>query len=102
MEERILVGGRRPGPDDGVVFDETAAKEGPGGCQRGAIESSPQRGISDRGRQRQSCTLDPVDNTEVGRHGAEEPSIEAPPGPRGVRPGSFRGYRLGRSTWWLR
>jgi hypothetical protein len=102
VEERILVGGRRPGPNGGVVFDETAAKEGPGGYQRGAIERSFERGVGDRGRQRQSCTLDPVDNTEVGRHGAEEPSIEAPPGPRGARSGSLRGYRLGRSNWRLR
>jgi hypothetical protein len=35
VEERVLVGGRRPGPGDGVVFDEATVAVGSGGCRRG-------------------------------------------------------------------
>lgn len=73
VEERVLVVGRRLGRRDGVVFDEATAERWSGGCLRGSVERSGERGARDRGRQKLGRTLGAVDNTAVGRHGAEVP-----------------------------
>jgi len=48
-EERALVGGRRPGCDDAVVFDETAAKAGPGWLPVRPVERPGSPGGRDKG-----------------------------------------------------
>jgi len=84
--ETALVEGRRPGVDEAVVFDETAAEATPGGATG---EARPKGRISPGGsRQRASEATSQarlaVENAAAGRCTAEEHSIEAPPGPRGT------------------
>jgi len=84
--ETVLVEGRRPGVDEAVVFDETAAGAASGGSNgeiwlRGQVGSE---GSRQRASEATSHARLAVDNAAVGRCIAEEHSIEAPPGPRGT------------------
>ena len=48
--ESALVGGRRPGYGEAVVFDETAVEAEPGGCQRGiGRKTGPKRVVATEG-----------------------------------------------------
>jgi len=103
--------GRRPGPARAVVFDETAEKAGSGGPVVTGLGS--RAGLTkgrDRGRQRQRRRLGARSKIPCpGRHGAEGPSIVAPPGlrraahvdVRGKPPHAPSGDPSG-ITWWLR
>jgi hypothetical protein len=93
--EWALVEGRRPGSEEAVVFDEKAAEAGlvapPGRFGRKAEEAG--RGC-DRGRQRLRRKLGTRLRTpRPGDAARRSTSIEAPPGPRSVRPSGRLGPR---------
>jgi len=80
---------------EAVVFDETAAEAGLA-VFAGRIRPKG-RSCAERPRQRASEATSQarlaVDNAVAGRRSAEELSIEAPPGPRSVRPSGRSGLR---------
>jgi hypothetical protein len=85
--EWALVEGRRPGFDEAVTFDEAVAEASlvaPSGGPGRKAGSCSSRGC-DRGRQRRwSWARYADENSAAGWRCAEEPSIEASPGPRGA------------------
>lgn len=89
VEERALVVGRRAGLDPTAVFDETVVKAGSGDHPR---EPGREVGFGEVGatrtpeaRQHARCA---AENAAHEKPGAEELSIEAPPGPRRLDSGA--------------
>jgi len=100
--EGAFVDRRRPGPASSPAFDEAEELGVPGGTARGpgpSLVGGPGRvgGSRQRASEATSRARFAADNAATGRHHAEEPSIAAPPGPRGALFNPRAGLRLGRS-----
>jgi hypothetical protein len=92
-----------------VVFDEATADEGSGGGPHGSVSArsaNPGEAVATEDVSGGSACSAAAEQAAAGRHFAEEPSITAPPGPRGARrdgvPGFARGPLAGlqRSQSW--
>jgi len=86
--EGALVDGRRPGPVKRFAFDEAAAEADRAAqgdwVQSRAIVARVHTGLLERTSEATSHARSAAENARIGRLGAEELSIEAPPGLRGV------------------
>lgn len=113
--EGVLGDGRRPGPAQAAVFDETAAQAGLAARRRGPAPFlvATRRRVTDgdggsrhRASEVTSRTRFAADKAAAGRRSAEELPIAAPPGPRGAlfltsdrSSGSGHASGLGRGRW---
>ena len=107
-EEGALVEGRRPGSGGAVAFDEVVVEQGawpstrraPDGTERDRRAREAPRATEDV-RSGAACS-NAIEQIADGKHGAEERSIDAPPGPRGVRSSRERGREPERTVSGLR
>jgi len=92
VEERILVGGRRPGPSKVVFFDENHGGDETWWSTAQVWSRDRSSGLIATEDVRRELHARRGGEHHVGRHGAKEPSIEVLPGSRGARPVGTLGF----------